>query len=210
MGRGVRILALGGVLGPVLFSAVVVLCAALRPDYAHLRNFISELGATGTPHASLMNYGAFLPTGLSIAALGVSLASRLREHWLFLLGALLVVLFGAGVTTSGFVSCDAGCPFGGSPENRAHQALAPAIFLAAILGTAVLGIAFRALPTWRPLWLYSLATSGLAFVLLGALAVSLASRELTGLWQRGMVGALFLWCVVVGLWCFRHPDAPRA
>jgi hypothetical membrane protein len=47
---------LGGVAGPILFSVVVVVSAALRVDYSHIADFISELGATGTPHADLMNY----------------------------------------------------------------------------------------------------------------------------------------------------------
>src|SRR6266545_6315049 len=47
-----RILALGGVLGPVLFAAVVGVCSALRPGYSHITQFISEHGATGTSHAA--------------------------------------------------------------------------------------------------------------------------------------------------------------
>ena len=44
-------LALGGLAGPVIFSAVVILAAALREDYSHVTHFVSELGATGSPRA---------------------------------------------------------------------------------------------------------------------------------------------------------------
>jgi hypothetical membrane protein len=55
-----RTLALGGVAGPAIFSVATLACAALRPQYSHLANVISELGATGTSNALLMNYAGFV------------------------------------------------------------------------------------------------------------------------------------------------------
>jgi hypothetical protein len=43
-----------------------------------------------------------------------------------------------------------------------------------------------------------------------ALANSLESRALTGLWQRLMLISLFLWCAVIGLEAYRGPASPRA
>jgi len=43
-----KFLALGGVIGPVLFTLIVLICASLRPEYNHITHLISELGATGT------------------------------------------------------------------------------------------------------------------------------------------------------------------
>lgn len=121
-----RILALGGVAGPAVFAVVVLVSAALRPDYRHLRNLISELGATGTPYAALMNYAGFVPAGLMVAAFGVACAAILPRHRLVTLAAVLVTLFGSGVAASGFVSCDPGCPqSGGSLENLIHDGIAP-------------------------------------------------------------------------------------
>jgi hypothetical membrane protein len=97
-------LALGGVAGPVVFALVTVVSAALRPGYSHVTNMISELGATGTPYAVLMNYAGFVPAGLMLAALGVALAGVLPRHRLALAGAVLVTLFGAGVASSGVLS----------------------------------------------------------------------------------------------------------
>lgn len=117
-----RLLALGGVAGPILFSAVVIVSAALRADYSHVANFISELGATGTPFAGLMNYAGFLPGGLMLAAFGVALAKALPRRRVATLAAILVTLFGAGMAASGIASCDPGCPqTGGSVENLIHN-----------------------------------------------------------------------------------------
>jgi len=45
-------------------------------------------------------------------------------------------------------------------------------------------------------------TSAVAFCFLVALATSLESRLLTGLWQRLLLVMLFSWCAVVGLRVF--------
>jgi predicted Na+-dependent transporter len=94
LGDRIRLLTLGGVVGPILFSVVVIVSAALRVDYSHIANFISELGATGTPHAGLMNYAGFLPGGLMLAAFGVALAKALPQRHATILAVILVTLFG--------------------------------------------------------------------------------------------------------------------
>lgn len=200
-----RILALGGVIGPALFVAIVIVSAALRPDYSHPHSFISELGATGTPRAWLMNYLGFVPTGLMLAGFGVSMKMRMPRHPLITLGALLLVFFGVGVAMSGFFSCDIGCPrTGGSLQNLIHDRLAPLLFASGSLGAVFLGIRFRSCPQLRPFWGYSIVSGILGFCLLAAVASTLESREFTGLWQRLLIAVLFGWCAVIGLRIFRE------
>lgn len=206
-----RLLALGGAAGPLLFSAVVIVCGALRMDYSHIANFISELGATGTPHAALMNYAGFLPAGAMLTGFGVALAKTLPRRRAAIVATILVTLFGAGIAVSGVASCDPGCPQSvGTVENLVHNRIAPIAFLCLIVGAAILGVLFRSIPAWRPLSVYSLVSSLVAFCLLAALATSLDTRELTGLWQRLLLVVLFLWCAVVGLRVYRHQAIRRA
>jgi len=207
----VPILSLGGTLGPLVFMAAVLVAAALRPDYSHVANFISELGASGTTNAALMNYVGFVPAGLMLAAFGVALAWAVPKQRFTLAAAALVTLFGSGVAASGFISCDAGCPqAAGSLENTIHNAIAPIAFLCLIAGSATLGICFRRLPAWRAFSLYSLLTSAFALCFLGALASSLDTRELTGLWQRLLLAVLFPWCAVIGLHAFQVASRSHA
>ena len=204
-----RIVALGGVAGPVLFSLTAIISAGLRPDYSHIRNFISELGATGTSYAALMNYAGFVPAGAMLTAFGVALATSLPRDPFSGVTSMLVALFGAGVAVSGIFSCDAGCPrAGGSLENLIHNRIAPAAFLCAIVGTGVGGLRFRRFPEWRNLSRYSLLTSAVALGFLVALAGSFESRLLTGLWQRLLLATLFSWCAIVGLRAFARSRSP--
>jgi hypothetical membrane protein len=204
----VRWLSLGGVLGPVLFFAAVAVLGALRPGYSHVAHFISELGASGTPHSAVMNYAGFVPAGLLLAALGVSLFRVLPRQALAIAGAALVTLFGVLIAASGIASCDPGCPQGsGSAENAVHNTIAPILFIALIVASALLGQHFRRVPPLRGLSLYSFATSLAALVLFVAMVQSLEARELTGLWQRLLLATQFAWCVVVGLRLFRFVRA---
>jgi hypothetical membrane protein len=185
----------------VLFTTVVVLCAALRPGYSHLSQFMSELGATGTPNAALMNVAGFIPTGLLIAAFGVALTRSLGSGVRSLLAGALVTLFGVGVFLAGIFSCDAGCPTGPGTtlEARTHDAVSIPAFISAILGIGLWGFEFRRRPGWDRIWKYSAASSAAAAVCLVATASSIDGRVLTGLWQRLLLGTLFVWYAVIAV-----------
>jgi hypothetical membrane protein len=198
-----RILSLGGVAGPVLFALVTAISAALRPGYSHTTSFISELGASGTPHAPIMNYLGFVPAGLLLAAFGISLMSITPRHVLAVAGSALVVLFGLGVAASGIFSCDPGCPVsGGSLENAIHNGIGPLAFIALACGVGLLGIDFRRLPYLRRFSLYSFVTSVLGLLFIAAIVSSLEAKMLTGVWQRLFLATLFLWCAVIGMRAF--------
>jgi hypothetical membrane protein len=197
------ILSLGGVAGPVLFSLITVVSAALRPEYNHTTSFISELGASRTPYASTMNYLGFVPAGLLLAAFGISLMSITPRHALTVVGSALVVLFGLGVAASGIFSCDPGCPVsGGSPENVIHNGIGPLAFISLACGVGLLGIEFRRLPYFQPFSLYSIVTSILGLLFIVAIVSSLEAKTLTGLWQRLFLATLFPWCAVIGIRAF--------
>ena len=56
----VRSLLLTGVAGPLVFGIAVFTSGALRSNYSHVDQFISELGETGGEFAWLMNYFGFM------------------------------------------------------------------------------------------------------------------------------------------------------
>ena len=206
-----RFLALGGIAGPILFSMITIVSAALRPDYSHARNLISELGADGTSHAALMNYAGFVPAGLMLVAFGIALAATLPRDPFRIIASILVTFFGAGTTAAGIISCDLGCPqTGGSVDNLIHIRIARVALLCAIIGAGIVGIRLRHLPAWRSLSRYSLVTSAVALCFMVALATSLESRLLTGLWQRLLLVTLFSWCVVVSLRVFFESSSQLA
>ena len=195
-----RWLALGGVAGPMLFTTVVALCASMQPDYSHVAQFISELGATGTPHAGVMNFAGFVAGGVGIGAFGLSLASTLPASGWARSVSVLSSLFGVGLVLAGVFPCTPGCP---QETATLHDGVSAAAFVSAIAGIALSTLLFRSSPAWRPLWGYSAFSSVAALCLLIVMASSIDARTLTGLWQRLLVGTLFLWYAVAGIHAFR-------
>jgi hypothetical membrane protein len=201
--NNLNILSLGGIIGPVLFISAILVCASLRPNYSHVSQFISELGATGTPNAGLMNYLGFIPSGLMIASFGIALLMLIPKSITSRIGSVLVTLFGIGMAVVGFFSCDIGCPREGSFENMIHDQISGPIFLSVIIGILLLGISFRNYTLLRNLWLYSVVTGLISFGFMAGLINSIESNHLIGLWQRMLLGTIFLWCVIVSLKIFK-------
>lgn len=200
-----KVLALGGVGGPVLFTAVTLFCASLRPDYNHISQFISELGATDTPNATFMNFAGFIPSGLMIVAFGVSLMLMLPKYRLSLIGSVLIIVFGFGMVVVGNFSCDIGCPRVGSLENNIHDQISGPIFLCGIMGILLLGISFRKIATLRGLWIFSVVSGLLALSFVVALINSIEVYTYTGMWQRLLLFTIFLWLAIVGWKLFKSP-----
>jgi len=199
-----RFLALGGLAGPILFISLMILCGALRPGYSHVTQFISELGETGGSHAALMNLLGFIPTGLLIAAFGASLARRFPRTSLSLAAAILLVVYGLGITGAGLYSCDPGCPSQHlSFDGMMHRVVSISAFLAGILGIALWARCFRSLAAWRSLSRYSAVSSAMALVFLLLVSATEQSRVFTGVWQRLSMMTMDLWCAIVGLRVFR-------
>jgi len=197
--RRARVLALGGIVGPLLFAAVAVVCGALRPGYSHVTQFVSELGETGGSHSALMNLLGFVPAGLLFVAFGVALGHVAPRTASSVVAALLIVVYGLGVTGAGVYSCDPGCPTDNLSRAAAlHLALSMTAFVAGIAGMALWAYCFRARRGWRPLWRFSAVSSALALALLVVFLASQPTRSLTGVWQRLFVATLDLWCAIVG------------
>jgi hypothetical protein len=178
----------------------------MRTGYSHTSQMLSELAATGTPNAILMNVLGFNFSGFMITAFGISLFASLPKRFLPWFGAILITLFGALMFILGFIACDAGCPEGGSAENILHDQLSGPAFMAAILSTLLLGFAFRKIPEWRTLSLYSFITAVLSIGFLIGLITSFDDRVNIGLWQRLLIVTLFLWILNVALHIRKKPE----
>jgi len=198
-------LALGGLIGPLIFVLATLVSASLRSDYNHISQFISELGATDTSHAMLMNLSGFLPFGLLMIGFGVSLFSLLPKGISLRIGSFLIVIFGLGVTLAGLFSCDAGCPDSGSVENTIHNQVSAVAFFSVIIGTGILGFSFRSHANWKSVWLYTFLTFIASAGFLATMINSFEASTYNGLWQRLLLFTLFVWFGVLGVKLHRTP-----
>jgi hypothetical membrane protein len=200
----VKYFSLGGLFTSVLFTVMTVICSSLRSGYDQRNQFISELGATSTGHATLMNYGGFIPSGFMTILFAIALLYLLPKSVIGRFGITLIGLFGIGVILAGFFSCDKGCPQDdGSFANMMHNAVSGPAFLSVIIGIFLLSLAFRRSIDWNRFWIYSLISSLVATLFMMLLLNSIESRELTGLWQRLLLAVIFLWLSVISVNLFR-------
>lgn len=200
-----NVLALAGVIGPALFTLAVVTSAALRPNYEHLHDFMSALGASDSPTEYLMNFVGFLPTGFLMILFGFSLYMALRGSKSFLstIGCLLIVLFGFGMITAGIYSCDGGCFESVTKEGVIHGQVSAITFPAVILGILLLGISFRNQIAFRKFMWYTILSAVLAGIFMVNMIGSFETRTFTGLWQRLLLFTVFTWTVVIGLYMYK-------
>jgi hypothetical protein len=98
-----------GIISPILWLALIATAGALRPDFSHVTQYISELAERGSATEALMRYGAFGLTGLLYLCFAGALLATFRNGWLSRAAALLIALDGVGRMGAGAFPCDPGC-----------------------------------------------------------------------------------------------------
>jgi len=102
-----KLFALSGILAPIIFTAVVIILAALRPDYSHVSQTISELGERGGgPNAIVMKTAGFMLPGLLFIAFAIGLHRGISRGRGSRIGPILLGIFGGGLVGSGIFSTD--------------------------------------------------------------------------------------------------------
>jgi len=179
-------------LAPALFVGAIFLFAALRPQYSHLTDAVSELGARGTRNALAWNLVGFVAVGLLIAVFSWGLF-RVTRSW----AALLFVGL-SGVTFAGTGVFPADMADLAAPGSRMHILVSLICFGAFVLGAFILGWRFFRLPGWR-----GVAIGSGILGLLALLTMPLRETAVpSGMAQRVSftLYLAWIWVLSLGLW----------
>lgn len=189
-----RWLALGGIIGPVLFVSLVVINGFLWEGYSHTAQPISELGGPVAPYP-LLQSANFIILGLLVIGFARALAVLVPGSGK---AALLVAVFGvSSCIANGLLPCDEGC-VGETTVGQLHNITGLLGFLAAIVGMLLLARQWLRLPESRSLGVFSLSAAAVAIAGLAAfIAADATGADGFGLFQRVFVGALLFWIAVV-------------
>jgi len=189
--KTVWLAAIGGVIGPIVFVALIVVGGVLYEGYSHVSQKISELGGEGAEYALLQNLN-FIMLGVLVIGFSWALARWFGPSFL---GPALIALFGLSSSiANGLLPCDLGCS-GETTVGLLHNITGMAGFLAAILGMFVLARRWQSDSRWKS---HVDFTRRAAFVAIGGLVWFVATQALdaqatAGLAQRVFAGALLLW-----------------
>jgi len=183
------------VLGLVALVMCVVWGGAVYPDYDHARQFMSELGATGSTTGTAVSNWGFVPNGILVTVFCVMAAWMLRHSALAVIACLLLALNGVGMAGAGVFPCDFEC--GRSDPTvvaQLHDLFAGVGYLCAITGVGVACVwAFRI----GARWLAVLSVITVMISVIGFTAI-VAEVELAGLFQRAMETALAVFMLALG------------
>ncbi len=194
--------ALCGAGAAVSALAVPVVAARAGAPYSHVSQYISELGATGEPHAGLVALLGFAPTGLLLLAFLGLAAGIFPPSRRTTAGVLCLAAVPASYLAAAIFPCDPGCPGSGSLSQSVHNAFGLLEYVGAVPGLVLLGTAFRRSAPWRPLSRASLVAALLAA--LGFLAMLAPPLEpVRGLSQRLAEASIFLWVACASVFLLR-------
>ena len=180
----------------------VVGAAALTPDYSHVSQLISELGATGAPHELFVRLAGFLPAGLlllAFCALAFTVIPRSRSVSFSLFG---LALYAAGYLVAAAFPCDAGCrPAEPSASQLIHNAGG---FVGYLVAPAFLFTLARAARSWPGATRLTAAGYVASAVALAGLLTLSPSSGVVGLSQRALELAVLGWVAMLGIYVARQ------
>ena len=192
-----------------LWLAFTVLIGGLfYPDYSHVSQYMSELGASGAPNAWGVNYLGFVPTELLLLVFLALLLPVLPQSvplrlGIGLLGLYAIMLVGASVFT-----CDFECrPTRATFAHSLHITLGAFAYLAGIAGVLLVSVSARSWPGGFSLTLWGVAVAILCFGLLLNLNPQL---PWVGVMQRLMETLMYLWFILLGRYGATVSLAPAA
>lgn len=188
-------LALAGVIGPLVLIAADLTAAISQPGYSPIRDSISSLA--WSPMGWLQTIG-FLTVGLLVEVFVGGLFFGIRGGRGFGYGIGLLVFFGFGLLLIGAFRTD---PIVGQPsiEGTIHGVTAKAIFFIFPIASLLVALSLRKDSRWKGLFLHTIATSGLAlFLVIGQLWLP---DELSwfGLYERILVANTVIWVEIMAI-----------
>ena len=173
-----------------------ILFGLLEPGYSVVRDYISELGASGATHAALVNL-TFLMAGALVVATCVTLRPALPAVGAAAGGIALVSLIGVSWLVAGVAPCDAGCPAEGSGRQAVHNLAGLLGYSGGAMGLLWLGSTLRKSDAHRQ----AAVTTACGAIVLAALVAMAAPAlgEVRGLSQRVGEAAVFGWMLFIAL-----------
>lgn len=190
-----RTFALCGLAAPLIYTVGAFAAGAGTPDYSHMTQFVSELGATDAPMALLMN-ATFLLFGVLMALFALGLHRGIQAGPGDWLGFALIVAYGVFYVGLAFAPCDPGCrPDPGSFHHRAHFLLSDSIVFVAIASPLVLFSRLKRDSRWTRVASVVLVAALAAWAVFGLPGLGLAGPVK----QRVWLFLIFVWIETLAL-----------
>jgi len=191
-----EILALAGIIGPLILLALDIDAAISDPKYSLIRDSISYLGLTSL---GMLQTIVFVVLGLLVAIFTAGLFLNIRRRHLFDLGIVLLAFFAFGLVLIGIFRTD---QIGAvsSVTGKIHVLAAYSVLGLFPVALALMLSSIKDDPRWYGMFRYTVVVGVLTFVL--AIGRLFLPSQITwfGLYERVLVGNVVTWLEVAGIW----------
>ena len=194
-----KILLYCGIAAPILYGVTVIVGAAMRNDYSHIINAISELISNGAPNKAILDvifniYGALLLAFAIGGYIALKNAPRLCRVAMGIFIGIQILSF-----SWGFFPMD---PIGAEPTfaGTMHNVFGGVVALASIVMPLLMGLGLRRSDDFHGYAIYSLISSAIIFVS-GLSGVILAGQGLHvfGFFERITISTYEVWIFATAL-----------
>jgi len=185
--------------GAALIIVLTVIAGLNFPNYSHITQSISELGARNAPNEYLVRYGGFLSAGILLCLFTLFALLSLPKSRMTMIGLLGLCYFPVSYVVAAFFPCDTGCSLTEpSLSQLIHSFIGGIGHIAGPLGLMAIGTQARK-------WTNGNLLSSLAFVLgVIALLASLFTVDFSGLTERIAEISLLGWMVYCGYYLIKN------
>jgi hypothetical membrane protein len=186
---------------PLWFLTVYLAMSAMRPDYRHTDQAISELGSLDAPNLWAWNVLGYILPGLAVALLGIGLRRELAVHGVRgTIPALALVAAGLLMSLSG--AFPANMADFKSLTTLLHTVGSFGCYIAFLIAGFWLPPALRKIDSLR--WA---ATPSLVLVIASIITGVLRFMGMASIGQRITFACFFLWVLLLG-WALRRATSP--
>jgi hypothetical protein len=193
------ILALAGIIGPLILIAADYTVAFSDPGYNFIRHSISSLAWAKLGWLQTIS---FLAIGLLVEIFVAGLYFNISGRRGFGFGITLLALFGFGMLLIGAFHTD---PAVGSKtfEGAIHGVVAKTIFWLFPIAALCIAPSLKKNSYWRPLFVYSIAAA--VFAILFMISSLWMPKDFMwfGLFERILVADEVLWLAIMAIWLLR-------
>jgi hypothetical membrane protein len=186
-----------GICAAIIFMISVIITGILHPNYSHLTQAISELGAKDAPHPEILNNGGLIPVGILTFIFSIGMFRNIKGSTLLYISSGLVMLVGLGRFLAGVFPCDTGCATFTSMSAKFHAVTGLTSLTAGAIAPLIMAFGLRFHRSQKYYFL-SLGLGIGAFITIIA-GVAGLSEIYFGAVQRLLLLFTYVWIIVVAV-----------
>ena len=195
-----QILAVCGMLSPIVFTAMWIYCGSLQSDYSHIRDDISSLFAIGAPNKRLTQSFNIISSVL-LFIFYIGLHEGINDGGGSMVGPILFLISSIlGMLVALFFPLDAGGEIK-TLRGKMHLILVAASGILTIAGMVALWFRLHLVAAWSAFAIYSLISGVVSLILVIISGIFITSKY-RGLLERIGVSPYEIYYFVLSLMVF--------